>query len=126
MLVRNCGGVATNERACNQNSETERIILYLCTFCCKLLPCCTALGKLCLCACVRPLTGTLALQVIFEDEVGESRLLAARARMQQKYLAQFDDLYEDFHLVRCSTKLMLAPPVAVHLPCYCSPEQRRM
>ncbi|KAK9821754.1 hypothetical protein WJX81_003918 [Elliptochloris bilobata] len=39
-------------------------------------------------------------QVIFEEEVGDSGLLAARARMQQKYLAQFDDLYEDFHLVR--------------------------
>ncbi len=40
-------------------------------------------------------------QVIYEEEdVGQSRLLAARARMQQKYLAQFDDLYEDFHLAR--------------------------
>lgn len=39
-------------------------------------------------------------QVIFTDEVGESRLLAARARMQGKYLAQFYDLYEDFHIVR--------------------------
>ena len=77
-------------------------------------------------ACVRLLTGALALQVIYEEEVGESRLLAARARMQQKYLAQFDDLYEDFHLVRCSTKVMLAPPVAVHLPCYYSVEQKCM
>ena len=32
--------------------------------------------------------------------VGGSKLLEARVRMQQKYLQQFDDLYEDFHLVR--------------------------
>ncbi len=31
---------------------------------------------------------------------GTSRLLQARVRMQQRYLAQFDDLYEDFHLVK--------------------------
>jgi len=42
--------------------------------------------------------------VIYEEEdAGNSRLLAARARMQQKYLAQFDDLYEDFHLARPSS-----------------------
>ena len=29
-----------------------------------------------------------------------SRLLEARVRMQAKYLEQFRDLYEDFHLVR--------------------------
>lgn len=29
-----------------------------------------------------------------------SRLLEARVRMQQKYLQQFHDLYEDFHLVK--------------------------
>lgn len=39
-------------------------------------------------------------QVIFEEEVGRSRLLKARVRMQQKYLDQFDELYEDFHLVK--------------------------
>ena len=39
-------------------------------------------------------------QVINPSEVGSSRLLAARVRMQEGYLAQFDELYEDFHLVR--------------------------
>ena len=39
-------------------------------------------------------------QVINPCEVGSSRLLAARVRMQAGYLAQFDELYEDFHLVR--------------------------
>lgn len=39
-------------------------------------------------------------QVIFEEEVGDSRLLQARVRMQQKYLEQYDDLYDDFHLVK--------------------------
>eukprot|EP00798_Chlamydomonas_sp_ICE-L_P008238 gene8238-1504_t len=32
--------------------------------------------------------------------VGGSRLLEARVRMQQKYLDQFYDLYEDFHIVK--------------------------
>ena len=32
--------------------------------------------------------------------VGTSRLLAARVHMQQKYLDQFYDLYEDFHIVK--------------------------
>lgn len=39
-------------------------------------------------------------QVIFPEEVGTSRLLASRVRMQQKYLDQFYDLYEDFHIVK--------------------------
>jgi arsenite/tail-anchored protein-transporting ATPase len=39
-------------------------------------------------------------QVIFPEEVGTSQLLAARVRMQQKYLDQFYDLYEDFHIVK--------------------------
>lgn len=32
--------------------------------------------------------------------VGSSKLLASRVRMQRKYLDQFDELYEDFHIVR--------------------------
>ena len=36
----------------------------------------------------------------FIQMAGGSRLLEARVRMQQRYLAQFDDLYEDFHLVK--------------------------
>lgn len=38
-------------------------------------------------------------QVIALKDLGQSPLLAARARMQQKYLDQFYDLYEDFHIV---------------------------
>ncbi|GAX82163.1 hypothetical protein CEUSTIGMA_g9591.t1 [Chlamydomonas eustigma] len=39
-------------------------------------------------------------QVIYPDTVGGSKLLEARVRMQQKYLDQFYDLYEDFHIVK--------------------------
>jgi arsenite/tail-anchored protein-transporting ATPase len=39
-------------------------------------------------------------QVIAPGAAGNSVLLAARSRMQATYLAQFDELYEDFHLVR--------------------------
>lgn len=42
----------------------------------------------------------ISLQVIFEEEIGTSRLLKARVKMQRKYLNQFDELYEDFHLVK--------------------------
>ncbi|KAG9453052.1 hypothetical protein H6P81_005956 [Aristolochia fimbriata] len=43
-------------------------------------------------------------QVLF-DEAIESKLLKARMRMQQKYLDQFYELYDDFHI----TKLPLLP-----------------
>lgn len=39
-------------------------------------------------------------QVVFPQEVGSSRLLGARVKMQQKYLEQFYELYEDFHIVK--------------------------
>jgi len=39
-------------------------------------------------------------QVLFPEKNHGSRLLEARVRMQQKYLDQFYDLYEDFHIVR--------------------------
>ena len=40
-------------------------------------------------------------QIVFPEQVQGNRLLAARVRMQQKYLAQFDELYEeDFALVK--------------------------
>ncbi|XP_057753595.1 ATPase GET3A isoform X2 [Arachis stenosperma] len=44
-------------------------------------------------------------QVIFEDEVVESKLLKARMKMQQKYIDQFYMLYDDFNI----TKLPLLP-----------------
>ncbi|KAF8379396.1 hypothetical protein HHK36_028831 [Tetracentron sinense] len=44
-------------------------------------------------------------QVLFNEEVIESKLLKARMRMQQKYLDQFYMLYEDFNI----TKLPLLP-----------------
>ncbi|CAN4111684.1 unnamed protein product [Withania somnifera] len=44
-------------------------------------------------------------QVIFDEEVVESKLLKARTRMQRKYLDQFYMLYDDFNI----TKLPLLP-----------------
>lgn len=49
---------------------------------------------------VEPCVIFLFFQVLFEEEFGSSKLLKARVRMQQKYLDQFDELYDDFHLVR--------------------------
>lgn len=39
-------------------------------------------------------------QVFFPEEVVCSRLLDSRLRMQRRYLEQFHDLYEDFHIVK--------------------------
>ncbi|MED6217111.1 ATPase get3a [Stylosanthes scabra] len=44
-------------------------------------------------------------QVLFDDEVVESKLLKARMKMQQKYIDQFYMLYDDFNI----TKLPLLP-----------------
>lgn len=40
-------------------------------------------------------------QVLYPEEGHGSKLLNARVKMQQKYLDQFHELYEDFHLVKC-------------------------
>jgi arsenite-transporting ATPase len=39
-------------------------------------------------------------QVLFEEDAMESKLLQARVRMQQKYVDQFHELYEDFHIIK--------------------------
>ncbi|KAL9272778.1 ATPase GET3A-like protein [Drosera capensis] len=44
-------------------------------------------------------------QVLYDEEVVQSKLLKARMRMQQKYIDQFYVLYDDFHI----TKLPLLP-----------------
>jgi arsenite-transporting ATPase len=39
-------------------------------------------------------------QVLFEEDAMESKLLQARVRMQQKYIDQFHELYEDFNIIK--------------------------
>lgn len=40
-------------------------------------------------------------QVIYAEDACESRLLQARVKMQKTYLDQFNELYEDFHIIKC-------------------------
>ena len=40
------------------------------------------------------------MQIIFAESAKGSRLLQARVKMQQRYLEQFYDLYDDFHIIQ--------------------------
>ncbi|KAK2076240.1 ATPase get3a [Prototheca wickerhamii] len=49
-------------------------------------------------------------QILFPDGVGTSRLLEARLKMQQKYLDQYFELYDDFHVVQLPLLPAELPP----------------
>jgi hypothetical protein len=59
----------------------------------------------------RSLAAVPHAQVIHPDTLDGSKLLEARVRMQQKYIDQYADLYDDFHLV-C---VCVCPSACVHV-----------